>query len=128
MKTEGFASFEEFWPFYVHEHKNKTTRTLHAIGTTTALVLLAGGILTKKKWMFAAAPVAGYGFAWFSHFFIEHNKPATFKHPLWSLRGDFVMLKKILEGTMDEEVERVLREMEEAEAAPVTVQGDATVN
>jgi hypothetical protein len=33
--------------------------------------------------------ISAYAFAWVSHFFVEKNKPATFKYPIWSLRGDF---------------------------------------
>ena len=43
-------------------------------------------------------PLAGYGFAWAGHFFFEHNKPATFNYPLYSLWGDWVMWKDILIG------------------------------
>jgi hypothetical protein len=42
--------------------------------------------------------LAGYGFAWVAHFFVEHNKPATFKYPLWSLIGDHKMYLEILQG------------------------------
>jgi hypothetical protein len=44
------------------------------------------------------AAIAGYGFAWIGHFFVEHNKPATFKYPLWSLIGDYKMYFEILQG------------------------------
>jgi hypothetical protein len=43
-------------------------------------------------------PLIGYGFAWVGHFFYEHNKPATFQYPLYSLMADWVMFKDILLG------------------------------
>jgi hypothetical protein len=103
-----FQSFEEFWPFYVKEHINKKTRTLHFVGTTAAMACVAGSVLLRKKWLLAVAPVVGYTPSWIGHFFIEKNRPATFKYPLWSLRADLVMWTKIARGTMDAEVERVL--------------------
>jgi hypothetical protein len=112
-----FASFDDFWPFYVKEHQKKATRVLHFIGTTAAMACVAGGLLTKRRWLLAVAPVAGYGPAWISHFFIEGNKPASFKHPLYSLRADFVMWSKMVRFQMDDEVERILREDAEHEAA-----------
>jgi hypothetical protein len=102
-------SFEEFWPHYVKAHSRKATRQLHFAGTTAALTLAAAGILTRRLSLIALAPIVGYGCAWVGHFFIEGNTPATFGHPVWSLRADLLMWKMTLEGTMDDEVERVLR-------------------
>ena len=122
MAEREITSFEEFWPFYVKEHSKASTRAFHFVGTTAAMACLAGGLLTKRRWLLAVAPVAGYGPAWISHFFIEKNKPASFKYPLWSLRADFVMWSKMVRFQMGDEVERVLREerdrlaSEEAEA------------
>jgi hypothetical protein len=131
MKTHEFRDFEEFWPFYVREHSHPLNRSLHFVGTTLAVGLLAGGLLTRRKWMLLAAPVAGYGFAWAGHFLVQGNKPATFKHPLWSLRGDFKMWTMIATGKMDAEVERVMREdgvtAEEA-AQPHPTAPDSSVN
>jgi hypothetical protein len=115
MAEQEFRTFEEFWPFYVKEHQKKATRILHFIGTTGAMACVAGGLLTKRRWLLAVAPVVGYGGAWFSHFFIEKNKPATFKYPLWSFRADFVMWSKMVRFQMSDEVERVLREEREHE-------------
>ncbi len=115
--SRTFESFSDFWPFYVKEHQKKTTRILHFIGTTGAMACVAGGLLTKRRWLLAVAPVVGYGPAWISHFFVEGNKPASFKHPLWSLRADLVMWSKMVRFQMADEVERVLREEREHEAA-----------
>ncbi len=119
-EEKRYGTFEEFWPFYVREHQHKATRILHFVGTTAAVATFATGLLLRKKWMMLVAPVLGYGPAWISHFFIEKNRPATFKYPLWSLRADFVMWKKIVTGQMDAEVERVLREHAEKVAAGAT--------
>ncbi|MCC6644241.1 MAG: DUF962 domain-containing protein [Polyangiaceae bacterium] len=119
--SERFESFEEFWPFYVKEHADRTNRRLHFVGTSLALACLAGAALTRRTWLLLAAPVAGYGFAWAGHYLVQKNRPATFTHPLWSLRGDLVMWSKMLDGTMDAEVERVLRE----EAVVARAEADA---
>ncbi len=108
QEESRFQSFEEFWPFYVREHSKKSTRVLHFIGTTAAMACAVGGLVTRRRWLLAVAPLAGYGPAWFSHFFIENNRPATFKYPLWSLKADFVMWSKMATGTMDAEVARVM--------------------
>jgi len=114
-----FSSFDEFWPFYVREHKHKETRTLHFIGTSLAMACVAGALFTKRRSLLLLAPIVGYGPAWFSHFFIEKNRPATFKHPLYSLRADFVMWAKIMNGSMDDEVARILGEEEASPAESV---------
>ena len=117
MSGPEIETFEQFWDFYVGAHRKKSTRVLHFIGTTTAMACVAGGLLTKRRWLLLAAPIAGYGPAWIGHFFAEKNKPASFEYPLWSLRADFVMWWKTLRGEMQAEVDRVLREEQEREQA-----------
>ena len=97
MKTQ-FNSFADFYPFYLEEHSNRTCRRLHFIGSCLVLLLLGIAIDTHNPWLLLTLPVAGYGFAWIGHFFFEHNQPATFSHPLYSLAGDWVMFKQILFG------------------------------
>ena len=133
MADPQINSFEEFWPYYVRAHQNKNSRRLHFVGTTAAMTLVGVGVLTRKLTPILLAPVAGYGMAWIGHFLVEGNTPATFGHPLWSLKGDFKMWRMMLEGTMDAEVERVVREHaakdEPAEASAVNVSmPDTTVN
>ena len=99
MAEERFQSFKEFYPFYLSEHQNKTSRTLHFIGTFIVLVLFGFIIVAQKEARFwIALHLVGYGFAWVGHAFFEKNKPATFKYPLWSLRGDFTLFFDILLG------------------------------
>ena len=101
-------TFEQFWPYYAGEHSDPTCRMLHFIGTTLALAALAAGALFSLRWLWAA-PLAGYGFAWIGHFVFEKNRPATFRHPLWSLRGDFRMYRYMWLGRMGREIERATR-------------------
>ena len=64
------------------------------------LVILATALWTREWGWLLAAPIAGYGLAWFGHLVFERNRPATFRHPLHSLAGDFVMFKDILLGRL----------------------------
>jgi len=95
MKT-----FAEFWPFYLKEHSSRANRKLHFVGTLIVHFVLIYTLLTQN-WMLAwMIPLFGYGFAWFGHYIIEKNRPATFKHPVWSLMGDFKMFYLMLFGRL----------------------------
>ena len=101
MNTEAvtnYHSFREFYPYYLQEHSNDTCRRLHYVGSTLVLVILAYVLLSQQWAWLLAVPFAGYGFAWFGHFFFQKNKPATFKYPFYSLLGDWVMLKDACTG------------------------------
>ncbi len=93
-------TFEEFWPFYLSEHSNATNRRLHFAGTFLVHVLVVVLLITKQWNLAWALPILGYGFAWVGHFIVEKNRPATFKHPLWSLRGDMKMFYMMLGGKL----------------------------
>ncbi|WP_299733504.1 DUF962 domain-containing protein [uncultured Endozoicomonas sp.] len=97
-KTEGFNSFAEFYPFYLREHSNRICRGLHYVGSTLGLCIAGYALLTGEYIFLLPAIICGYLFAWIGHFFFEHNRPATFKHPLYSFLGDWVMLKDFLMG------------------------------
>jgi len=99
--------FQEFWPRYLKAHSDPRTRAMHAAGTIAGTAIVLGAVAMRKPWLAAVGLVAGYGPAWFSHAFIEHNKPETFSAPISSLRGDFVMLWHVLRGTIDDEITRV---------------------
>lgn len=96
-------SFRQFWPYYVRQHSKTRTRLLHATGSVLAVVVF-GAAFALNMWLLVAVPVVGYAFAWYAHFFVEHNKPATFGHPFYSLAADYRMLFLMMAGRMDEEV------------------------
>ena len=93
-----FTSFSEFYPFYLAEHGNRVCRRLHFIGSSLVIAVVVLALATGQlRWLWLA-PVAGYGFAWIGHYMFEKNRPATFKHPLYSLLGDWVMYGQMLRG------------------------------
>src|SRR5687768_15896049 len=100
-------TYEEFWDFYVAEHGKPLTRYLHFVGTLLGLVLLVWLIRRGLWYYFPLSLSVGYAFAWSAHFFVEHNKPATFKYPLWSFVSDYKMIFYMLTGRMEAEVRRV---------------------
>jgi hypothetical protein len=97
METR-YRTFKEFYPFYLKEHSNSTCRRLHFAGSTIVLLLVALAMMSGELALLWLLPVVGYGFAWVGHFFFEHNRPATFKYPLYSLMGDWVMFRDMLTG------------------------------
>ncbi|WP_424813394.1 Mpo1-like protein [Roseococcus sp. YIM B11640] len=100
-------SFREFWPFYVGEHLDARNRLLHFIGSSAAIACLLVAAVTGQPWWLLAAVVAGYALAWIGHFTIERNRPATFRHPFYSLLGDWKMFALMLTGRMEREVARI---------------------
>lgn len=93
-----YASFREFYPFYLSQHSHRICRRLHFVGSLLVIfVVLVALAKADARWLLLA-PVVGYGFAWIGHFFFEKNRPATFKHPLYSLAGDWIMFRDILRG------------------------------
>ncbi|PAU62105.1 Mpo1-like protein [Pseudomonas indica] len=96
--TDRYTRFADFYPYYLQEHSNPVCRRLHYVGSLLVLAILAYAIGTQQWLWLLAMPFAGYGFAWVGHFVFEKNRPATFKYPLYSFMGDWVMLKDAFTG------------------------------
>lgn len=106
VDTGRIQTYKEFWPFYLREHSLPKTRALHYFGTTLVILLFIYCLSTgwyKGLWL---APILGYGFPWIAHFGIEHNRPATFKYPFWSLISDFKMYFLFVSGRIKPHLER----------------------
>lgn len=97
--ARAIRNYEEFWPYYLREHARPLTRGLHYAGTALTFVFVTLA-LVSDRWWWLGVPLAGYGFAWFAHFMVERNRPATFRHPLWSLISDYRMFFLWLSGRL----------------------------
>ena len=73
---------------------------MHYAGTGLGVACLIYAIASQIWWLLAVAFVASYGPAWTAHAFIEHNRPATFSYPVWSLISDFRMVALWLTGRL----------------------------
>ena len=96
-------AYRDFWPVYLAAHKDRRSRGCHFAGSTLALAFIAAALLTQNYWLVLGAPLAGYGAAWVGHFGFEHNRPATFGHPFWSLFSDYRMYGLWLAGGLANE-------------------------
>ena len=103
----NIKNYSDFWDFYVQEHSKPLTRALHLIGTLLGIALVVYFIAIGRWYFFPVFFVVGYGFAWFAHFVIEKNRPATFQYPFWSLISDFKMIAYMLTGRMGREIDRI---------------------
>lgn len=93
-----YNSLRAFYPFYLSQHQNTTSRVFHFIGTSLFFFIFFGAFIFHQFNWFFLCPVAGYGFAWIGHYFFEKNKPATFQYPLYSLASDFILYFELLAG------------------------------
>jgi hypothetical protein len=116
---DRIQSYAEFWPYYLGEHRDPTCRALHYFGSTMAISSAVSAAVFGNPWLVLLGFVLGYGPAWIGHFFIEHNRPATFKYPLWSLGSDFKMLAYFVTGRMGAEMERLYGSRAPAKDAPL---------
>lgn len=98
LQNNKYSNFAQFYPFYLSQHRNQTSRRLHFSGSLLIVLLLIYVLATNEWGLLWFAPVIGYGFAWIGHFMFEKNKPATFTYPVYSLLGDWVMFKDMLIG------------------------------
>jgi len=107
MRDPAIRTFEDFWPFYVSQHRHHGTRVTHFVGTTIGLACLARAVAAGSPIFVLWGLLFAYGLAWIGHFFIEKNRPATFTYPLWSFLGDLKMYGLMWRGKMTAEAERL---------------------
>ena len=104
MDNTRIATYPEFWHHYLREHAKPATRAWHYLGTSLAVLCLVAALLLRLPWFLLASVILGYAPAWIGHFTSEHNHPATFRYPLWSLVSDFRMFGAWLSGRLPREL------------------------
>jgi hypothetical protein len=97
-EARRYSRFADFYPFYLSEHRNRTCRRLHFIGSSLALACLVLAMVMRNPWWLLVGLLCGYGFAWVGHFGFEKNRPASFRRPLFSFMGDWAMYRDIWTG------------------------------
>jgi hypothetical protein len=105
--SERIQTFADFWPFYLGEHRRPATRALHLVGSTAGLGCAALALVLRAPAFLVVGLCMGYACAWIGHFAIEHNRPATFRYPLWSFMADWKMWAYAMTGRLGRELERI---------------------
>ncbi|HWT71727.1 MAG TPA: DUF962 domain-containing protein [Oxalicibacterium sp.] len=95
---EPRQSFDSFYARYLTEHSDRTSRQLHFVGSTLALVFLAMLALSANAWWLLAAVVAFYGFSWSGHFLFEKNWPRSFRQPVYAFASAWLLYWQMLTG------------------------------
>lgn len=106
-----FSNYEEFWAFYLAQHRNPVTRAIHFVGAAGFMTLVVTSVVTGNGWYVAGAFALFYLPAWVAHFVIEGNRPATWRNPLWSFVSDIRMFLFWLAGGLDREIERTSKDL-----------------
>ena len=104
MNKTRYHRFADFWPYYVLEHSHPLNRKLHFWGTNNLIFWIALAVRRRSPKLLVFAILSSYAYAWFGHFFIENNRPATWEYPILSTLGELKMYVKLWLGTMDSEL------------------------
>lgn len=101
------ASFDEFWLYYLRVHARRRTRQIHYVAISVGILGILVGLFVDDYGLIAIGSViAGYLIAWSAHATVQHNHPAFFKAPVWSLAAGLRMYYEGLTGGLDEHLRR----------------------
>ena len=83
----------------IGDNPSKPSRSSRPGEEVIQIAIRLGMLALLIHWSFILLGLlCGYAFAWVGHFGFEKNKPASFKRPLYSFMGDWVMYKDIWTG------------------------------
>ena len=96
-----FATFDDFFLYYLRQHREPQNRVLHACGTALGVLIVIFSFALHHPWFALLFLPVAYSFAWFGHLVVERNHPATWEYPWWSFIADFRMLRLMVTGQLD---------------------------
>src|ERR1043165_3137277 len=99
-------TLEEFWPFYLSQHRGTRNRDMHFVGTSLVIIFFFAALVFQNYWYLVMMPLVGYFFAWVGHFIFAKNRPATFQYPFYSLYSDFKMYFYWIAGKLPAEFDK----------------------
>ncbi|MBR2537487.1 MAG: DUF962 domain-containing protein [Hyphomicrobium sp.] len=106
MIKESYAAFDDFWLDFLRAHSKPGTRAFHYAGMLAAIWLGVIFALSGHVYQLVLAILAPYVFGFASHALVEHNKPVSLKHPLYSVRGAIQMFVFWATGRLGPELAR----------------------
>lgn len=98
-------TLEEYYEHYLSLHQHPLTKVFHILGNVlTVFYFFAMLILSLRDPVFFLGflftPFVVYPFAWFSHLFIEKNKPAAWSKPFVAKLCDWMMILDLVTGEL----------------------------
>lgn len=88
-------SFAEFWDHYDDLHAGPPVRLAHAVGTASALALLARAIVRRDPRLAIAAPIVDYVISQLSHR-VHGDRTQPLRRPLWHARAEWRLFRRTL--------------------------------
>ena len=104
MADKVYTNFQEFWPFYLSEHRKERTRNLHILATGVGGLFALLGVLSLNLFLILLAAAVVFGAGHYVHEKIEQNKPSTYAYPLWNLQADGKLFWLFVTGKLEEEL------------------------
>jgi hypothetical protein len=95
----AFRNFAEFYAYYLTEHRKLGTRIVHFVATLTSFMGVGIAMVTGRP-VFLLAVNLAYLANWVSHFWIERNRPTTFRWFVASLGADLCMFGQLAIGKL----------------------------
>ncbi|MGH6926679.1 MAG: Mpo1-like protein [Dongiaceae bacterium] len=103
MKMMPFA---EYWPLYLHAHRQPATRALHYVATVVGLSASTVGIITLDIIILGIGIGGGYALAISAHWLFEGNRPMIAVNPVWGAAADIRMTWLAATGRLRSELDR----------------------